>query len=107
MKLAKKSLAVLMAFAFIFGTMSSAFTTAKVEAASMVVKVEKTSNEDKYGDQEVSAQVAPIIVWAAGVLAAAGLKWLADKLLDMGAEWFCDNYGDYNSVTDKVCDVIG
>ncbi|MBM7587696.1 hypothetical protein JOC86_004270 [Bacillus pakistanensis] len=111
MNLVKKMFAVLMAFAFIFGTMSSTVITTSASAASfsedMDIKVDKDRNTDKYGDQEVEAQVAPIIVWAAGVLAAAGLSWLAKKLYDYGAEWFCDNYGDYNGVTEKVCDVIG
>lgn len=57
-------------------------------------------------DDEVSVMVAPILVWAAGVLAAAGLSWLAEKLLDYGAKKFCDAYGNYNSVTKTVCNVI-
>lgn len=53
-----------------------------------------------------SVMVAPLLVWAAGVLAAAGLSWLADKLLDYGAKKFCDAYRSYNSVTKTVCNVI-
>ena len=54
----------------------------------------------------VSVMVAPLLVWAAGVLAGAGLSWLAEKLLDYGAKKFCDAYGNYNSVTKTVCNVI-
>ncbi|HHY73759.1 MAG TPA: hypothetical protein GX497_11190 [Bacillus bacterium] len=50
--------------------------------------------------------VAPLLVWAAEVLVAAGLTWLADKLLDYGAKKFCDSYRNYNSVTRTVCEVI-
>ncbi|KMP73456.1 histidine kinase, partial [Bacillus cereus] len=46
--------------------------------------------------------VAPIIIWAAGLLGG----WLATKLLDYGAEKFCKQYRNYNGVTKKVCEVI-
>lgn len=55
---------------------------------------------------EVGTFVAPLIVWAAQVLGAAGLTWLADKLLDWGAAKFCKAYKNYNSVTKTVCNII-
>ncbi|WP_427109784.1 hypothetical protein [Lysinibacillus xylanilyticus] len=57
-------------------------------------------------DPSVSPFVPPLIVWAAGVLVAAGLTWLADKLLDWGAQKFCDKYRNSNSITRMVCNVI-
>ncbi|OQO70170.1 hypothetical protein BH747_08395 [Enterococcus villorum] len=50
-----------------------------------------------------NARVAPIILWAAGIVGG----WLATKLLDWGATKFCKTYRNYNSATKLVCDVIG
>ncbi|MFC9540841.1 hypothetical protein ACFTQ7_13250 [Lysinibacillus sp. NPDC056959] len=57
-------------------------------------------------DPSISPFVPPLLVWAAGVLAAAGLTWLADKLLDWGAQKFCNKYRNSNSITKMVCNVI-
>ncbi|GKQ43341.1 hypothetical protein RD055328_12640 [Companilactobacillus sp. RD055328] len=51
-------------------------------------------------------KIAPIILWAMKVLAAAGLSWLASKLLNWGAHKFCKAYRNSNSVTKWVCSVI-
>jgi len=50
----------------------------------------------------VEPLVAPIILWAAKLLGG----FLAKKLLDMGASAFCNAYGDKNSTTKLVCDVL-
>lgn len=71
------------------------------EAEKVYEEQENAMNGD--GNQTM---VAPLIAWAAGVLAAAGLSWLANKLLDYGAEKFCNAYEDSNAVTEEVCEVI-
>ncbi|WP_175401653.1 MULTISPECIES: hypothetical protein [Lysinibacillus] len=51
------------------------------------MKIEIDEAENVYYSEEdpsVSPFVPPLIVWAAGVLAAVGLTWIADKLLDWG-----------------------
>jgi hypothetical protein len=71
-------------------------------------EAEITYNEMENPDTIADPNVFPvIIVWAARTLAAAGLGWLAKKLLDWGATKFCNAYEDYNRVTGYVCDVIG
>lgn len=58
-------------------------------------------------DGENQPQVLPIILWAARILATAGLGWAAKKLLDMGGYEFCKRWKNYNSVTKYVCKFIG
>ena len=58
-------------------------------------------------DGKNQPQVLPIILWAARVLAMAGLGWAAKKLLDMGGYEFCKRWKNYNSVTKYVCKFIG
>lgn len=105
----KKVFMVLMAFTFTFGVFSGSFAKAVVEASSFSDQVVEQANADVSEGELSKAEttVAPILVWAAGVLAAAGLSWLAEKLLDWGAKKFCDTYGDSNATTKLVCDVIG
>lgn len=52
--------------------------------------------------EKSNTRIAPIIIWAAGVLGG----WLATKLLNWGAHKFCSSYKNYNSVTKYVCDII-
>lgn len=70
------------------------------------------SAEKVYKEQEkamtdgVQPRVAPLVLWAAAALGAAGFSWLADKLLDYGAKKFCKAYKNSNKVTKGVCAVI-
>lgn len=109
MDMIKKVFMVLMAFTLTFGVFTGSFAKSVVEAASFTDQVTEQANDDvSQGDvPKAETTVAPILVWAAGVLAAAGLSWLAEKLLDWGAKKFCDTYGDSNATTKLVCDVIG
>ncbi|MCY7538500.1 hypothetical protein [Bacillus pumilus] len=52
---------------------------------------------------EVTTMVAPLVIWAAKVLAGAGLAWLGKKLLDMGGHEFCKRYKNENKTTKYVC----
>lgn len=47
--------------------------------------------------------VAPLLIWAAKVLAGAGLAWLGKKLLDMGGHEFCKRYKNENKTTKYIC----
>lgn len=54
-----------------------------------------------------SRSITGVLAAAAKILGKAGLTWLAQRLYDWGSEKFCDNYKDYNSITDNVCGFLG
>jgi len=95
------SLVMALLVSFSFSPIASA-SAAEVNSKEEVV----TLNGLELQEEEVSATVAPLLVWGAAVLAAAGLSWLAEKLLDYGATKFCKAYRNDNSVTKTVCNVI-
>lgn len=71
-------------------------------------EVKELYEEMQKDSENTSTRVVPaIIITACKLLAKAGFVWLAQKLYDWGAEKFCENYGDYNSVTENVCDFLG
>ncbi|NVY97136.1 hypothetical protein HU830_08380 [Lactobacillus sp. DCY120] len=80
----------------------------KKQEQMLISKFDKLSDSEK--EQILNnnnARVAPLVLWAAKVLASAGLGWLAKKLLDYGAARFCRAYRNSNWATKKVCAVIG
>ncbi|MCY8242201.1 hypothetical protein MOC08_13535 [Bacillus haynesii] len=89
----------------------------KADAIQMKTYLESLSPEQakETRDQQVSAiketknhlTVLPIILWAARILAGAGLAWLGKKLLDMGGYEFCKRWKNHNSTTKYVCKFIG
>ena len=77
------------------------------EASKLATEFNSLSSEEqkdlmKDFSKNNTARVAPIIIWAAGVLGG----WLATKLLNWGAHKFCSSYKNYNSITKYVCEVI-
>lgn len=72
------------------------------EAAELFEDISEVDNST------TSPRAVPAIIVAAGkILIKAGLTWLATKLYEWGAEKFCEEYRDYNSVTQEVCDFLG
>lgn len=104
-----------------FDNSSKSYSFDEKKAASLGLEKNQATQIDTYLENlsskeasdlneqgEIGTQAIPaLIAWAAKVLAAAGLGWLAKELYDYGAEKFCEKFGDYNSVTERVCDVIG
>ncbi|MGN7282423.1 hypothetical protein ACTHP2_14860 [Bacillus altitudinis] len=81
-----------------------------VEIKNRLESLGGSDAEKVYQDQlaaqkkgEVTTMVAPLVIWAAKVLAGAGLAWLGKKLLDMGGHEFCKRYKNENKTTKYVC----
>ncbi|MCY7565750.1 hypothetical protein ABEX69_09265 [Bacillus safensis] len=81
-----------------------------VEIKNRLESLGGSDAEKVYQDQlaaqkkgEATTMVAPLVIWAAKVLAGAGLAWLGKKLLDMGGHEFCKRYKNENKTTKYVC----
>lgn len=97
----KKILSVAMVMALTLGIMNTSIHSASAATTDLPYEQNIQTKEFQVQNSEVQ-HVAPIIIWAAGLLGG----WLATKLLDYGAEKFCKQYRNYNGVTKKVCEVI-
>ncbi|MDA1810534.1 hypothetical protein H0911_20925 [Bacillus sp. HSTU-bmb18] len=97
----KKILSVAMVMALTLGIMNTSIHSASAATTDLPYEQNIQAEELQAQNPEVQ-HVAPIIIWAAGVLGV----WLGEKLLNYGAKKFCAEYRNYNAATKKVCKVI-